>query len=202
MKRKTSLSLLKQISCFFIFVLFISATSEAQIKSGAGEEPFHKGSKSIGAFMGLGLNYSYYGSYTPLPTIGVIYDHGIVDDLGPGNLGIGGVVALNSAVYKYSNGDKATWKNYIIGVRATYHLTVLTDRNNKFDPYAGVTAGVRIYDYNDSYYGNNNLYKYNSVYPVLGAFVGAKYNFSNSFGAFAEAGYDISFIRGGICFNF
>ncbi|MES1223214.1 MAG: hypothetical protein ABUT20_47410, partial [Bacteroidota bacterium] len=81
----------------------------------------------------------------------------------------------------------------------TYHLTVLKDKNNKFDPYAGVTLGARIYQYKNSY---GSSYTDNSVYPTFGAFVGAKYNFAKSFGAFAELGYDISFARIGVCFNF
>ena len=83
--------------------------------------------------------------------------------------------------------------------------TILSKKNNKFDPYGGVTVGLRIATYNDTYYSSNyynDPYSYNSVYPIVGAFVGAKYNFEKNFGAFAELGYDISFLRAGICLNF
>ena len=202
MKKNIIISATKKLAAVIIFTSLFFGHVTAQKKSST-ETPFHKGSKSIGLLVGLPLSYNYYGSYTPLPTLGITYDQGIKDNLGPGNLGVGGVIALNSATYRYSTGNyKAYWRNYIIGVRGTYHLTLLADKNNKFDPYAGVTVGLRIYDYKDTYYTSRSIYNYNSVYPIIGAFVGAKYHFSKAFGAFVEAGYDISFVRGGICINF
>ncbi len=136
------------------------------------------------------------------------YHHGLIEKVGPGSIGIGGVIGFKSATYKYkynfnggNNNYKDTYTNFIIGVRGTYHLTLLANKNNKFDPYGGVTVGFRIFDHN---YGGPDLnpYNYNSVYPIAGLFVGAKYNFVPNFGVFAELGYDISLIRVGINFNF
>ena len=197
MKNNKFSILAKQFALATFFVTLF-ATANAQKKSKNGDAPFGKGDNTIGLFAGLPIGWDdYLSGYTPMPSLGVIFDHGIIDDLGPGNLGVGGVVALNSAKGNYSNGS-ATSRNFIIAIRGTYHLTILADRNNKFDPYAGVTAGLRIYEYKNTYLNATT----NSVNPVLGAFVGAKYNFASSFGAFAEVGYDISFVRGGICFNF
>ncbi len=169
--------------------------------SGGGARPaFEKGSKT------LGLSLGYYGDVRSLPAFTVMYDQGIINNVGPGTIGIGGIVGAKFASYKYSSGGyKATWANYIVAARGTYHLTILKDKNNKFDPYAGVTVGLRFNNYEDSYYDHFGYYNpnsYNSVYPVVGVFVGAKYNFSKNFGAFSELGYDISFFRIGINFNF
>ena len=191
------------IAIVLIFTATISNAQKTKFNSGSAKPAFEKGSKTLGIFIGAGVEYGYYGNYSQLPAIGIIYDHGIINNVGPGTIGIGGVIGFKSAWYKYSGGERATWTNYFIGARGTYHLTILKDKNNKFDPYAGVTAGFRIYDYNDSYYGGRaNPYGYNSVYPVFGFFVGAKYNFSKNFGAFAELGYDISFFRIGLNANF
>lgn len=165
-----------------------------------GKPPFVKGSKSLGISAGFGVSYDYISGYSGLPAIALTYDQGFFENVGPGTIGIGAMVAIKNAHYNYSAGGyKATWNNYFIGVRGTYHLTLLADKNNKFDPYAGITLGARIYQYKNNY---GTSYTDNSVYPTAGAFVGAKYNFAASFGAFAELGYDISFARVGVCVNF
>lgn len=176
-------------------------------KETSSDAPFQKGTNSLGLGVGAGLNYNYYGDVLTPPSLVLTFDHGVKDNLGPGNLGIGGVFSYKSSRYKYSFGNyKATWRNIIVGVRGTYHLTMLVDKNNKFDPYAGVTAGLRFTIYDDTYYNSNPIlndpYNYNVAYPVVGAFIGAKYYFAKSLGAFAEAGYDISFFRAGLCLKF
>jgi len=175
-------------------------------KEEEAETPFHKGTSTIALGIGLGgVSYNYYGSVNKLPAGVVYFDHGIKDNLGPGNLGIGGMVGFVSARYNYpSGGYKATWTNVVLAVRGTWHLTILAEKNNKFDPYAGVMAGLRIFDYNDTYYKNTGYYNpnnYNSVYPTYGLFVGAKYNFAKNFGAWTELGYDIAFFKLGLNVN-
>jgi hypothetical protein len=209
MQQKSFFIILNKLAILVaVFSLSVISAFAQKGSSSSSETPFHKGSNTIALGVGIGNNYNYYSGYSYYtgivspPTFLLSFDHGIKDDLGPGNLGIGGIIAMKSATYKYSSGGKkATWKNYIIGVRATYHLTLLADKNNKFDPYAGLTAGVRINTYKDSYYTSYSVDD-NTVYPVVGVFVGAKYNFAKNFGAFVEAGYDFAFLRGGINFNF
>ena len=132
-------------------LLFLGLQAAAKEKdndkaNGGKEAAFVKGSKTLGLSVGFGLGYSYYGDVVSLPAIGLMYDQGIVNNVGPGTIGVGGILAIKAAHYNYNTGGyKATWTNYIIGVRGTYHLTILKNKNNKFDPYAGVTLGVRIY---------------------------------------------------------
>jgi hypothetical protein len=140
----------------------------------------------------------------------MMYDQGFFEDVGPGTIGIGGVIGYKSSHYDYTYAYvhnspvkyKKTYTNFIIGVRGTYHLTILKDKNNKFDPYAGVTIGVRIFTHNNNDPYDTYVYNYNSVYPVAGAFIGAKYNLTPRFGFFGEAGYDISLLRIGFNINF
>ena len=210
MKNKLSLTFSK----FLIIVFAVVSLTTTQSLAQGGEAPFVKGSNTIGISIGAGVDYGYGtrfgGHYSNHPAIAVSYDHGIINNVGPGTIGIGGVFGFKSSTYKYSyytsnvNGYrnyKDTYTNFIIGVRGTYHLTLLADKNNKFDPYGGITIGFRIFDHN--YDGPvKDPYKYNSVYPIAGLFVGAKYNFVPNFGAFAELGYDISLFRVGVNFNF
>jgi hypothetical protein len=170
----------------------------AQKNSGEGAKPaFDKGDKTLGISAGFGVSYGLTTA-SAIPAIAVNYDQGIVGNVGPGTIGVGGIVGYKASRYKYWNDAKYTYSNIVIGVRGTYHLTILKDKNNKFDPYAGVTMGLRIWRWNDDFYNTSS----NSVSPIVGGFVGAKYNFASSVGAFAELGYDVSFARIGLCVNF
>jgi len=194
----------QKVVTVLITVLLLASTAMGQeTKKHKEKKPaFGRGSRTLGLSAGAGVDYDYYGSYTALPTLAITWDKGIIGNVGPGTIGIGGILAYKSATYTYSDGTQATWANYILGARATYHLTILKDKNNKFDPYAGIMVGFRYEVYSDPYYnGITDPYAYNPVYPVFGFFVGAKYNFVRHFGVFAEVGYDISLVRVGINFN-
>lgn len=199
------MTLKKSTVLLMLSIVLLSFNVNAQGKNNNATNDqygFNKGTKSFGLAIGFGRQYDYYGDYyysdyVPSPTFCLTYDQGIIDHVGPGNIGVGGVLAIKNTHYKYSDGSKAIWSNFIIGVRGTYHLTILRNKNAKFDPYGGVMLGVRIFKYKDTYYDDT----YGSAYAVAGLFVGAKYNFSQHFGAFAELGYDVSLVRAGICLN-
>jgi hypothetical protein len=172
---------------------------------------FDKGDNTIGISIGAGVNYAYYNNAVSYPAITLLYDHGTFGDVGPGTIGIGGIIGYKGEHYTYPDyyGDyTASWSHIVIAARGTYHLTILKDKNNKFDPYAGVVLGVRINSYSDTYddyYYNtyhSRLYNRNSADAVKGVFIGAKYNFASHVGVFAELGYDISIVRIGLNFNF
>jgi hypothetical protein len=188
----------------FLFVLLTSTFAKDKRKGGA-DPAFDKGSNTIGLALGVGLDWDnyYYSDISRTPAFNIIYDHGTIANVGPGTIGIGGIFSYKRATYSYGGKYKDIWTNYIFGVRGAYHLTLLKDKNNKFDPYAGIMLGVRINHYRDTYYNSNNTYyNYTNGYSIYGVFAGAKYNFTKAFGAFAELGYDISFFRIGMNFNF
>lgn len=205
MKNTEFLSFTKLIS-FVLIITFINLKNGYAQK---GDAAFNKGDKVIGVSLGAGVNFGYAtyhgGSYSNIPAIAFTYDQCFFENVGPGNIGIGGIIGFKSAYYKYplNNGNyKDVYTNYIIGVRGTYHLTLLKDKNNKFDPYAGITLGVRIFKHTNNEPNNPYVYNYNPAYPVTGGFIGAKYNFAQHVGVFGELGYDISFFRIGLNFNF
>lgn len=179
------------------------AGAQKKKSTGGKRAAFEKGDNTIGIGLGFGVEYNYYGNVVSLPSFVATFDHGMIGNVGPGTIGIGGIVGLKMAHYDYNNGYKARWTNTIIGARGTYHLTILKEKNNKFDPYAGVMVGFRILSYSDTYYDyTNNRYDASRVYPATGLFVGAKYNFTPSFGAWSELGYDVAFFKLGVNFNF
>lgn len=184
--------------------VFAQKKKDVQVNNTAYGTPFHKGSSTLAIGLGFGHGYgNYYGSVTRTPAFLAYFDHGIVDNLGPGNLGIGGIIAYSGARYEYNRGE-ARWSHVIVGLRGTWHLTILADKNNKFDPYAGAMAGIRHQTYHDDYPPNSTArdIKETRTYPTGGLFVGAKYNFTPSFGAWSELGYDVAFFKLGINFNF
>ena len=187
------------IGALFITALLATLTLHAQDKHVGA---FVQGSKTLGFSIGFGVDYGYrvHGErYTSFPAFAVSYDQGIVGNVGPGTIGLGGIFGIKSAFYE-KDGFRYTWNNYIIGVRPTYHLTILSDKNSKFDPYAGVLLGVRSLRYRDDENGPDP-YR-DRTYAAVGAFIGAKYNFTRGFGLFTEFGYDISLLRFGLNFNF
>jgi len=180
--------------------LLAGSAAQAQKKSGGARPAFDVGDNTIGLALGVGTPYSYYGGVNNSPGFFVNYDHGTFGNVGPGTIGIGGITGIQTSSYRYGNGDRARWTNFFIGVRGTYHLTLLKDKNNKFDPYGGVTFGIRAESYTNDFAGGRG--DYGGAHPFAGAFVGAKYNFVKNFGAFSELGFDVCVFKIGINFNF
>ncbi|MEO6831007.1 MAG: hypothetical protein ABI378_02135 [Chitinophagaceae bacterium] len=186
-----------------ILACTVGIANAKKSQKGGAAPAFDKGSKTIGIFLGAGVDYAYgYDHFNDatrsfLPIIGVYYDQGIIGNVGPGTIGIGGVIAYKGDHRRY-NDDTYDYNSIMVAVRGTYHLTILKNKNNKFDPYGGVTVGIRSSSFKDSY----DSHTYSTVDPIAGLFIGAKYNFTPGIGAFAEVGYDISLVRLGINFNF
>jgi hypothetical protein len=179
---------------------------------GQNAPAFDKGDNTIGLGIGFGgsahnnvysYGYGYSGSFVNLPAFFAIYDHGSFSEVGPGTIGIGGMVAYRySYLSDYGDYD-ANWTDLVIGARGTWHLTILKDKNNHFDPYGGVLLGMRFESYKNTLLDDlDDSYDEHRVYPEAGIFVGAKYNFTKNFGAFAEFGFDFPNLKMGLNFNF
>ncbi len=167
----------------FLFGLLAANTVDAQT-------PFTKGSGVVHAGIGLGgYGYSVYNAW---PALIGSYDHGIIDDLGIGNLGVGGMVGLKH--YSYEFDDSYSFNRIFLGARGTYHFHFVN--SDKLDFYAGAMAGVFFYT-GDFYTGTSYS---TGVYP--GLFAGINYWFSPAFGVWAEAGYGVGFLSGGVSFGF
>ncbi len=167
----------------FFFGLLATNTVDAQT-------PFTKGSGVLHAGIGLVPYGGYYNNF-PLAFLGS-YDHGLIDDLGIGNLGIGGMIGVTPDNYD-ALGTDYNYTRVSILARGTYHFHFV--QSDVFDFYAGVVAGARFYTSDTGYNGN--------YFPLdAGAFAGINYWFSPAFGVWAEAGSGVSWLKGGVSFGF
>ena len=180
---------MKHTFLIFMFILFVNKLVAQEEK--AVDPAFKIGSTTVGFSAGFGVRYDYYVSTRANPTFALTFDRGSIDNVGPGIIGFGCFIGYRGSRYDYSGDYYARWDDVMAAARVTYHLTLLKDKNNKFDPYAGIMFGVRYTFYKDTYYDQVGLnpYSYDPEF-IRGVFVGAKYNFTRSFGAFAEFGYE------------
>lgn len=177
--------------------LFIPTTS---VKA----QPFDQGDIVISAGIGLGATW-YTGTYykTTVPPIWLTGDYCLMEDLGPGNLGVGAYLGYSAykSTWHYLT-ETYGWKytTFIIGVRGTYHFVDLV---NNLDLYGGILLGGRILS--SKYYGSD---LYSSYHSATGSgvaysfFAGARYLFTPNIGVMAELGYGIAYLSLGVSFRF
>ena len=166
-------------------------------------QAFSVGTKHLSLGVGFGgyFSYAYFGDFSSTPTIFIAYDQGIIDELGPGNLGVGGFLAYKSSKYDYSYvnySQTGTWTDFVIGARGTYHWPL---DNEKIDLYGALSLGLAFQSYkfesDDPFYDNYD-YDANSSFLYYSFSVGGKYMFSEKLGVFAELGYDIAYLKAGV----
>ena len=146
-------------------------------------QTFEKGTKVLN--LGVGLGGSYYSGYsgsTHTPLINAAFDvsvKNVFDDKGA--IGIGGYFGYQSA--KWSSGAYSwTLSNMVIGPRGTLHYQFV----DKLDTYAGLLLGYHVVNWKYTGYTVNPDNGSSEVY--FSGFVGARYYFSNKFGAYIELG--------------
>ena len=173
--------------------------------------------------LGVGFGNSYYKfnnrtgyEFGRTPVFLLSYEQPLRNKVGPGYIGVGGLFAFQNAHerfnydYYYNNGNhryynQNTWNDYVIAGRATYHWDGLIAE--KAEVYGGALIGVRISSYKytsnnpDPYYKNEVLSE-GSVYPVFGAFIGARYYFVPNVAVYSEIYSTVSFISAGFTFKF
>lgn len=153
-----------------------------------------KGSVLFNAGVGIGNEYNsnYYNS--ALGTKAAL-EVGMWQ-AGPGVVTLGGQVG---GTFSNGGGNLNNYKThtFIVGGRSAWHNGWNV---NGLDTYAGLSAGAGFNQY--SYRNNENIkVKQNEVIPVFGAFIGASYFITPTFGINVEAGCDITQIQGGIIFK-
>ncbi len=184
-----------------------TAASEPLIPA-QGAVSFKKSTTAVNLGVGLGLGYGYSlgfgGNWSSTPALSVSLEKGIINNVGPGVISVGGLVGFRRDHYEwdgYGANYEANWTNIIVAARGAYHYNFTT--NPKLDTYAGLSLGVRIESYSNNY-DDQNLIKdsYGGGYVTSGIFLGGRYFFTDKIGAFAEAGYDMSFLKLGLSAKF
>lgn len=176
----------KSLTIIIFFAIFAASTLVA-------EGPYNQNNSDLN--IGIGLGSTLVGSMT-IPPISASYEVGITD-----KISAGGYLGFAATEDKWGWGsDDWTWKytNIIIGARGSYHFY----NEDKIDAYGGLMLGYNIVSVTtpSAYHGGSYSASGSEfVYSIHG---GGKYYFSDSFGAFAELGYGVTYFTLGVTFKF
>jgi hypothetical protein len=176
------------------FVLTIAATLSFSNANAQNANFGGKGQIDVNA--GVGLLRTIYGTHTTtVPPISLSAEYGISD-----KISVGGYLAY-TATKDYlwlDDNDFARYSFTIIGARGSYHFNI----TDKLDTYGGLMLGYAVAS---SKIESDNIYLDDFAVAASGlalsAHVGARYNFTENMGAFAELGYGVSVLNVGVTFK-
>jgi hypothetical protein len=138
------------------------------------------------------------------PALTLSADKIIVEGVGPGSISVGGLVGYQNFHYNYpSTAYKATWNHIVLLGRGAYHYNFTEDP--RLDTYAGISLGLRVVTYKDTFLNStpaNEPNEYGGLSVAPGIFVGGRYFLTDHLGAFAELGYDMSYLKFGLSAKF
>lgn len=147
--------------------------------------------------LGVGLIPTFGLGDVGLP-LSVSVDYGFREEVGPGDVGIGGYIGYSGSTDNDPNFGDVTRTYVIVGVRGTYHIDLIEG----VDTYAGLLAAFNVATVSVE----NNPAGFNIPSAGGGAgyslFAGGRYYFTDNLGVFAEVGYGISIINGGLSVKF
>lgn len=173
---------MKKIILLFAVALFSTPFLSAQ--------EFEVGTNVVNVGIGFGGYYNSWSGSSQSPVISASYERGFWD-AGPGVVSLGAFVGRKS--YNVTTlGTKYKWSYTSVGVRGAYHYTGFDVDN--LDVYGGIAIAYDIYSGSRSTYGSSD--------PNAGAFVGGRWYFSDTFAAFAEAGYGAAYLTIGVSLRF
>lgn len=176
-------------SIFILLAVFIAVAAHAQ--------SFQNGTTAVN--IGIGLGTALGGLGKARPAISASLDKGMWDVGGPGVISLGGYVGNTG--YKYTSaGYTAKWNYIIVGVRGAYHYNGFTEVPN-LDVYGGAMLGYNIVSYSVDGSDAGQANNYGSGLGFSG-FLGGRWFFSDSVGAYAELGYGVSVLNAGVTFKF
>ncbi len=171
-------------------------------------QAFNVADNVVGLSFGVGGNYNTVGnSYSSqTPAIGVSFENGF-KELGPGVLGLGGYIGYKSLSSETRIGSLNydwTYNYLIMGVRGTWHYNEWHGDPN-WDTYGGLMLGYSNVTFKDNtnYPSGTPEYNAQSYSGInLSAYLGARYYFTDNFGAHAELGYGIAVLNLGVSYKF
>ena len=183
---------MKKLLLITFSVMMMGFTAQAQ-------HVFDKGDMAINVGIGIGG----YGGF--FPSIEASGEFGVIPTGDVGLVSFGGELGYKYSKYTYDYwyyNESYNYHQFQFGGRAAWHLH--TFDSDKWDVYAGLGLGVRLYsdydyDYVDGNYVSNRIAKANLYEEV---FVGGRMMMNSGFGLFAELGYShLSNIRFGMTFK-
>ena len=181
----------KLIFNVLVILFFAASTNGLQAQT-----PMTKGVNVAQAGVGLGgWTTSYTTSETPLMI--ATFERGIMDDLGKGNLSVGGSLIVKTGKYA---GDFYGW-NYTytaVAARGSYHPHFV--KSEKLDAYGGMSLGV--YHISTKATSGEVAVDVSGTALAWGLHIGARYNFTENIGAWAELGAGVGNVGIGIAYTF
>jgi hypothetical protein len=113
----------------------------------------------------------------------------------------GGMAGFTQSRWNYWGNDYLAYNVFAFGGRANYHFNFEVD---KLDVYAGLVLGWEIGRWSSSNNADDSWLRYYGNYSGFhfGFHAGARYFFTRNIGAFAEAGYGLTYIKAGLSFKF
>ncbi len=177
----------KVLTVSLLLVLVLAATSlYAQDK---------KGDNVITA--GIGLGYPGLYGTSSMPPIFVSFDHAVVN-----KISVGGILAYSGSSYEVFD-YKWSYTYIFVGARGAYHVAEDLKLPSDVDLYGGLTLGYNIVS--SSVSGPavpfGGFYSAGGSYFQFGIYAGGRYYFSKNWGATAEVGYDIGYIKIGVSYK-
>lgn len=151
-------------------------------------QAYEQGDKLLNIGAGIGSQFMASGA-TGTPPVSLSLEFGATDHISVGVYGGYAGAEVNTAM-----GD---WDyTYIIaGGRGSYHFDFGGDN---LDPYAGIMLGYNIASVSTT----GNVPAASAGGFIWGAHAGARYLIGPKFGLFAEVGYGIAWLTGGLAFKF
>ncbi|MBK5721451.1 hypothetical protein JGH11_11260 [Dysgonomonas sp. Marseille-P4677] len=169
----------------------------------SAQNTFTKGDKVVNFGIGFGNTLHTGGGYsTKIPPISGSFEVCIIEDLfdSKSSLGVGGYAGYTSSEYKYSvaglSDFKYKYSDFVIGARGALHYQLV----NKLDTYVGLALGYDVVSGSAS--GSYEGYSASASGIYFGAFLGARYYFTDKFAAMTELGYDIAVFKIGVAYKF
>ena len=178
---------MKKVLFSLLALSALSASAAEKVDFKRENSVFKKGDKvlalGVAPVSGLGV------------PVNLSFELGVKDKLGPGNLGIGGLVGVASRNYK--GGINYSVLSIVVAVRGMYHYQFV----DKLDTYGGVVAGwnAASANYPSTWIGAKTTYGG----PVAGGFVGARYYFAPKFAGMLEVGAGgLGYVNAGLAVKF
>ena len=173
-----------------LFCTTLVSSSSAQSPIHARDIPVSVGAATLSFGMGAGVNYRNYFS-DRISGVKMALEFGVWH-AGPGVITLGEESGLS-----FSDGNRGGF-TFISAARSGWHCGWNV---RGLDVYGGFSVGAGLFHSDNKVYrieGNNYD---DQVIPVFGAFAGASYFISQSFGFNAEAGTDITHFQFGLIFK-
>lgn len=181
-----------QINCALVCAMLFFASNQlnAQI--------YQKGQQDL--HLGVGIGTTLYGSgyRSVIPPINISYEKGMTE-----NIGVGAYLGYATSKYEYNGvGLDYEWRySYlIIGARGAYHYDLF--KEPKLDTYGGLMLGYNIskarFHSNDPLLNEDDYTAPSSGGFTWSGFLGARYQFQEKLGAYAELGYGVAYLNLGL----